>query len=59
MRGREPAGVGVDDDRDPARGLLEAVLEAQPQVLEPIERALGACLVIRLVTGGEAQRLGL
>ena len=59
VRGGEPARRRVDDHRDPARRLVEAVLEAQAQVLEPVERARGAGVVRGLVAGGEAQRLGL
>ena len=59
MGGGEPAGGGVDDHRDLAGRLVEAVLEAQPQVLERVERALRARGVVALVAGGEAERLGL
>ena len=59
VRGREPAGGGVDDHRDAARRVVEAILEPQAQVLEPVERPLGAGVVRRFVPGGEAQRFGL
>ena len=59
MRGCEPAGGGVDDHRDPAGGVVEALLEPQPQVLEPVEGALRAGLVLGLVARGEGERFGL
>jgi hypothetical protein len=37
---------------------VEALLEPQPQVLEPIERALRARLVLGLVASREAERFG-
>ncbi len=59
VRRVEPAGGGMDDHRDPARGVVEAVFEAKSQVLEAVERAGRACLVVGLVARGEAQRFGL
>ena len=59
VRRREPARRGVDDHGHAAGGVVEALLESQPQVLEPVESTLGASLVGGLVTCGEAQRLGL
>jgi hypothetical protein len=49
----------VDDDRDLSRGLVEALLELQPQVLEAVERPLGVGRVGLLVAGGEAERVCL
>jgi hypothetical protein len=49
----------MDDHRDLARGVVEAVLEAQAQVLELVEGALRAVGVVRLVTSGERQRVSL
>jgi hypothetical protein len=57
--GREPGRVVVDDDGDLARRLVEALLELQPQVLEPVEGALCEGGVGLLVAGGEAERISL
>jgi hypothetical protein len=57
--GREPGRVVVDDDGDLARRLVEALLELQPQVLEPVKRALCERGIRLLVAGGEAERICL
>jgi hypothetical protein len=49
----------VDDHRDLARGDVEAVLQAQSQVLKLVEGALRAVGVVRLVARGEAERMSL
>ena len=49
----------MDDDRDVAGHLLEAVLEPQPQFLHPVQRALGEGGVAAVMARGEAQRFGL
>ena len=49
----------MHDHGDPGRRLVEALLEAQPQVLERVERALRAVAVLGLVPSDEAQRLRL
>ena len=59
MRHREQQRVGVDDDRDVAGHLLEAVLEPQPQFLHAVEGALGVGRVAAVVARGEAERVGL
>ena len=59
VRGGEPRRGRVDDDDDPAGSVVEAVLEPQPQVLERVEGPLRVGLVVALVPGDEAQRLGL
>ena len=59
MGGGEPARRRVDHEGDPAGRLLEAILEAQAQVLERVQRALGVLGVSALVPGDERQRLGL
>ena len=59
VRGREPGRVVVDDHGDVARHGVEAVLEAQPQVLERVEHAVRAGEVGVVVARGEAERLGL
>src|SRR5215211_6094014 len=59
MRCRKPRGRGVDDQGHLAGRLVEALLEPQPQVLEVVERALGALGVVGLMTSREAQRVGL
>ena len=53
MSGRKPAGSGGDDDGDPARGVIEAILESQPQILERVEGALGGAVVLGVVPRGE------
>ena len=59
VRRGEPARGGVHDDRDPGGRLVEALLEAQAQVLERVEGALRAVAVLGLVPSDEAQRLRL
>jgi hypothetical protein len=49
----------VDHDSDLIRRDVEALFELQPQVLEPVERALGEGGVGLLVAGGEAERVSL
>ena len=48
----------MEDHRDAPRRLLEAILEPQPQILELIQRPLGALLVPLLEAGREAERFG-
>jgi hypothetical protein len=57
--GGEPGRVVVDDDGDLAGSVVEALLEPQPQVLEPVERPLCERGVGLLVAGGEAERICL
>jgi hypothetical protein len=49
----------VDHDRDVPRHLLEALLELQPQVLEPVEHPVGVADVRVVMPRGEAEGLGL
>jgi len=49
----------VEDDGDAARDLVEAVLEAQPQVLERVQDAVRAGEIGVVVTRGEAERVRL
>ena len=55
----EPGRVVVEDDREVAGDLVEAVLEPQAQVLEPVEYAVRAGEIGVVVARGEAQRVGL
>jgi hypothetical protein len=45
----------VDHHRDPARRIVEALLQAQAQILEAVECALRARVVVALVTRDEAE----
>jgi hypothetical protein len=59
VREGEPDGVVVQDHRDVARHGVEAVLQPQPQVLQRVEHAVRAGEVAVVVTGREAQGVGL
>ena len=56
---RQPARRRMHDDRDLARRLIEPLFEAQPKVLQRVERSLGAVGVLGFVAGDEAERLCL
>ena len=47
----------MDDDADLAGDVVEALLELQPQILEPVEGPLGVGGIGLLVAGGEAERV--
>src|SRR4029077_14823314 len=55
----QPGGVGVDDHGDLARHPLETVFQPQPQVLHPVQRALGVSRVVAVVPRRETKRLRL
>jgi hypothetical protein len=48
----------VEDDGDIPGRMIEAILEAQPQVLERVEHPVGAGEVGVVVARREAQRIG-
>jgi len=49
----------VEDDGDVPGDGVEAILEAQPQILERVENAVRARDIGVVVARGEAQRVGL